>query len=454
MVISGEGENMAKVSIIMPIYNVEPYLRESLDSITGQTLRDIEILCVNDGSTDHSLDIIKEYAAKDPRIVVLTGPNGGYGKAMNKGFDAATGEYIGILEPDDYVPETMYEDLYRIASENQLDLVKADFYRFRRDSESGDMEMTLFRLSQKKEDYNIVFNPSREPRTLIFRMNTWSGIYRREFLLEAGIRHHETPGASFQDNGFHLQTFAFAQRAMIVDTPYYRNRRDNPNSSVRNTGKVNAINVEYDWIREVLMEHPATWERFKYDYWRQRFFNYAPTLRRIAPELRRGYLEKIRTELLEAKADGLLKKKVFPRPAWDEIQMILNNPEEYLRIMLLADEELDEIRLSPEYRAGFALTEPYHAMVRGINNTKQFVTQKGRTAERMAKERMHRAKEAAQDLAAGPKEAVRRFIHRGEEPTAADYCRQKGPEILEQCKRREEDMTERVLNVLEERVME
>ena len=435
---------MAKVSILIPTYNVEQYLRECLDSVTGQTLRDIEIICVNDGSTDHSLDIIQEYAAKDPRIVVLTGPNGGYGKAMNRGFDAATGEYIGIVEPDDYVAETMYEDLYRIASENQLDLVKSDFYRFRRDDDSGSMEMSLFRLSQQKEDYHVVFNPSREPRTLIFRMNTWSGIYRREFLLKAGIRHHETPGASFQDNGFHLQTFAFAQRAMIVDTPYYRNRRDNPNSSVRNPGKMNAINVEYDWIRDIFMEHPATWERFKYDYWRQRFFNYSPTLRRIAPELRRGYLEKVREELLEAKADGLLKKEVFPRSAWDELQMVLNNPEEYLRFMLLDDEELNEIRLSPEYRVGFALTEPYHAAVRKMRQAKQFAKQKGQSAERFAKDRLYRTKESVEDIAAGPIKTVQQFIHRGEEPSAAEYCIQKGPEILEQCKKREEDMTDRI----------
>ena len=108
---------MPKVSIILPIYNVREYLAEALDSVINQTLRDLEIICVDDGSTDGSLDIIREYAAKDPRIVVITGPNGGYGKAMNKGLDRATGDYVGIVEPDDYVIPEMYEELYQTATE-------------------------------------------------------------------------------------------------------------------------------------------------------------------------------------------------------------------------------------------------------------------------------------------------------------------------------------------------
>ena len=141
---------MSKVSVILPIYNVEMYLRECLDSVTRQTLKELEIICVNDGSTDQSLDIIKEYAEKDNRIVVITGPNGGYGKAMNQGLDRATGEYIGIVEPDDYVSLTMFEDLYKIASENNLDWIKADFYRFTK-SNNGDMRLTYNLLDSKKK---------------------------------------------------------------------------------------------------------------------------------------------------------------------------------------------------------------------------------------------------------------------------------------------------------------
>jgi len=117
-----------RVSIIIPVFNVENYLKECLDSVVNQTLKDIEIICVNDGSTDGSLSILEEYKEKDERIKVISKLNGGYGHTMNVGMDAATGEYIGIVEPDDYIEPDMYEILYIEAVENDVDFIKADFY--------------------------------------------------------------------------------------------------------------------------------------------------------------------------------------------------------------------------------------------------------------------------------------------------------------------------------------
>ena len=89
---------MPKVSVIVPVYNVEPYLRACMDSIVRQTLKDIEIICINDGSTDGSLAILKEFAELDKRITIVDKENGGYGMAMNIGLDRATGEYIQFLD--------------------------------------------------------------------------------------------------------------------------------------------------------------------------------------------------------------------------------------------------------------------------------------------------------------------------------------------------------------------
>ena len=116
------------VSILVPCYNVEKYLNQCLDSIVNQTLKDIEIICINDGSTDSTLDIIKSYADKDKRVKIIDKPNEGYGKSMNRGLDAATGEYVGIVESDDWVDTDMFKKLYDIASKNDADIVKSDFY--------------------------------------------------------------------------------------------------------------------------------------------------------------------------------------------------------------------------------------------------------------------------------------------------------------------------------------
>lgn len=326
---------MAKVSIIIPTYNVEMYLVECMESVIHQTLKDIEIICINDGSTDGSLEILKSYAQKDDRIVLVDKENGGYGIAMNIGLEKATGEYIGIVEPDDFVKLDMYESLYQIAKDNDLDFVKADFYRFKRTDED-DMNMVYNRLSKNPEDYNKVFNPSEDTEAIRYIMNTWSGIYKKEFIEKHHIRHNETPGASFQDNGFWFQTFIFATRAMIVDKPYYMNRRDNPNSSVHNREKVYCMNIEYDHIRDILMKHPELWERFKGMYWYKKYNNYIGTIRRIGMEYRREFVERFSAEFKRGLEKKELDPSVFSVAAWKKIQVVAAEPDTFYKVWVVA----------------------------------------------------------------------------------------------------------------------
>lgn len=111
-----------KVSVIVPVYNVEKYLSKCIDSIINQTLSNIEIILVNDGSTDNSGKIIDEYAKKDSRIKVIHKKNGGQGSARNAGLDIAKGEYIGFVDSDDWIDSNMYEKLYINAKEKSLDI--------------------------------------------------------------------------------------------------------------------------------------------------------------------------------------------------------------------------------------------------------------------------------------------------------------------------------------------
>ena len=354
---------MAKVSIIIPTYNVEEYLEECMDSVVRQTLQDIEIICIYDGSRDGSLEILQRYAQNDKRIIIVDKENGGYGIGMNIGLDKATGEYIGIVEPDDFVPLNMYEDLYNIAEKENLDFVKADFYRFKRSS-NGNMDLVYNHLSKNEEDYNVVFNPSTDPKTLLYIMNTWSGIYRRSFLEEYHIRHNETPGASFQDNGFFWQTFIYAKRAMIINKPYYMNRRDNPNSSVHNPDKVYCINKEYDFIREILMQDKKIWNRFKYIYWVKKLSNYLATVKRIGDEYKREYIRAISKEFCRAEELGELKKDVFTEEQWKKLQFLMRDPEGFSYKVISSGTtafettyEVDRIKNSTSYKLGRLLTK-------------------------------------------------------------------------------------------------
>ena len=116
---------MPKVSIIIPVYNTEAYLEECLDSVISQSLRDIEILCINDASTDSSMQILRKYARKDSRIKVLQNSvNQGLSYTRNVGIDNACGEYIQFVDSDDWIEPDTEEVLYKIAAGNQLDLLK------------------------------------------------------------------------------------------------------------------------------------------------------------------------------------------------------------------------------------------------------------------------------------------------------------------------------------------
>lgn len=338
---------MAKVSIIVPTYNVEVYLRECMDSIVRQTLEDIEIICINDGSTDHSLNILQEYAKDDKRIIIIDKENGGYGIGMNIGLEKATGEYIGIVEPDDFVPLYMYEDLYSIAKKNDLDFVKADFYRFTTNEITGDRSLVYNRLDKKGEYYNRVINPSETPYVTKFILNTWSGIYKRSFIEEHKIRHNETPGASFQDNGFFWQTFIYAKRCMFIDKPYYMNRRDNPGSSVRSREKVYCMNVEYEFIRNIFMreENLELWNRFKFYYNLKKYRNYIGTIERISDEYKREYVIKISEEFKEARENKELDFNLLSAADRQKLVFLIEDPEGfYYKYAIPANEKIKELQ--------------------------------------------------------------------------------------------------------------
>ena len=361
-----------KVSILIPIYNVEPYLRKCLNSVVNQTLKDIEIICVNDGSKDNSLQILKEFAEKDSRIIVIDKENGGYGKAMNIASQKATGEYIGIVEPDDFVELNMFEVLYNKAKEYDLDFIKSDFYRFAKDDDNGNVLYTYNHLSKIKTDYNKVINPRENLESFKWIMNTWCGIYKQEFLKKYDITYNETPGASFQDNGFWFQTFVYASKVMILDTPFYLNRRDNPNSSVKDKSKVYAMNVEYEYIRKIIEKDGETWNRVKAYYWWKKYENYRATLNRIDNSVKNEYVSVISREFAQAIANKEIDFSVFTDYECKMINFLKNNSEEFLKNinherqksqnvleqkLIAANKEISRIKNSKSFKIGLIITK-------------------------------------------------------------------------------------------------
>ena len=245
-----------KVSVIVPIYNVEKYLRQCLDSIVGQTMRDIEIILVNDGSTDDSPAIIEEYAKKDPRIKVIDKANGEYGKACNDGIDAATGEYIGLVESDDWIEPDMYETLYKIAKTHDLDVVKCSFYFY--DAKKRE-DTDICKLPEP--DVEQFITPRRRPIIFMAWPSVWSAIYRRDFLNEKKIRFLESPGASYQDTAFNFKIWAMANTAYLTRRPLIHYRTGHESQSLKSTEKVFAVCDEFKEIERFMADYPDLFVR-------------------------------------------------------------------------------------------------------------------------------------------------------------------------------------------------
>lgn len=364
-----------KVSVVIPVCNVEVYLRECLDSALAQTLKDIEIICVDDGSTDGSPAILDEYAKKDSRVKVIHKPNGGYGHTMNVGMDAATGEYFAILESDDIIKPNMYEVLYGFASKHNVDVIKSDHEVFV--GEADNRTFTYMPLCDKQSYYYRVLHPAKNLDIFNARMQTWSGLYKLSFLRQNGIRHNETPGASYQDNGFWFQTFAWANRIYFVDRAFYMLRRDNPNSSVKNRGKVFCIFDEYAFVEKRLRADPLREAAFISIFHKKKCDNCRYHYTRIADEFKLEFLRRMSDEFKQARADGELDKSLFYGHGYEDLCQIMDEPELFntryssaeqipttpeqaLAIMenklKCAQQELRDIRNSVSFKIGRAIT--------------------------------------------------------------------------------------------------
>ena len=220
------------VTVIVPTFNAEPYLDQCLDSIEGQTYPELEIICINDGSTDGSLAIMKRHAEGDARITIIDKQNQGYGATCNRGLDEARGDYISIIEPDDWIEPNMYLSMVACASvfDKPIDVVKTPYWRIWMPDTPKQRKLNC--------SYRNRIHPPTQPFTiadathlLTHHPSIWSAIYLKEFLKEHGIRFKEIPGAGWADNPFLIETLCQAQTIAYLDEPFYCYREETPEKS-------------------------------------------------------------------------------------------------------------------------------------------------------------------------------------------------------------------------------
>ena len=213
-----------KVSVIIPVYNTEKYLRECLDSVVNQTLRDIEIICINDGSTDGSLAILEEYQQRDPRITVLSEKNRGVNAVRNQGLEVSRGKYIYFIDSDDYAELNLLEKTVKLADELALDAVVFGVDQIVETDKGGWVHPASRRSADEPPmllsgvEY---IRHAKEEGTYV--STVWTMIWRREILFDNDIRFKEAK--YYQDALFCLQAYLASRRLLLIADKLYHYRK-------------------------------------------------------------------------------------------------------------------------------------------------------------------------------------------------------------------------------------
>ena len=253
---------MPKLTVVMPSLNVEKYIRKCVDSVLGQSLRDIEVLAIDAGSTDGTLDILMDYEKKDKRFKVILSDRKSYGYQVNLGLCQASGDYIWIVETDDVVADDAFETLYMQAVSSDADYVKGRGMFFADLGNGSIWEHPIWPPILNPELFGVVIAPCNMAGLIRLDIFLWTGLYKREFL--KNIRLNETPGAAYQDQGFLFQTISTAKRAVYINRFVYHYRQDNSRSSIFNPNGFRYFVGEYPFIKKFLQGKDKGWEEIYY----------------------------------------------------------------------------------------------------------------------------------------------------------------------------------------------
>lgn len=252
-----------KVSVIVAVYNGHDVLRRCMDSILAQTLTDIEIICVDDDSKDDSLAILQEYAAQDPRVKAIHQENGGAGAARNTGMKHATGEYLSILDCDDFFEPRMLEDAYRVAKNRDVDIITfgCDFYDEKSDSFRPCHHSINRKILPKKEVFS-----AQDVNEDVFRLFVgwaWDKLFRREFIERENITFQVQ--RTTNDMLFVFNALIRAKRITVLDEAYAHYRQGVGSLSVTREKSWMCFYNALMALREELYK-TGLYERFEQDY--------------------------------------------------------------------------------------------------------------------------------------------------------------------------------------------
>lgn len=314
----------ANVSIIVPVYNSERYLKQCLDSLVNQTMQEIEIICVNDGSTDNSLQIIMNYAEKDNRIKIIDKENEGQGAARKTGLKQANGEYISFVDSDDWLKLDSYEKLHKNAISNRSDIVMFDINRY----DENKNKYTYFdgcNVSKYLDNENIVYNEfifdytNIKPFLLNKSFSPCAKIYKNKFL-KCYDDFYFPKHTIYEDVPFHVQILLRAKKISYYPEMLYIYRISNVNSSTArssiSTKKVFDIFTVVNKVEDILIDHKKIQE-FKYEFFTFKIVQLIQWLNKCNVTLKNEFFEQVKANFekmsLEDDEINVLNPKIMEK---------------------------------------------------------------------------------------------------------------------------------------------
>lgn len=336
-------KNIPKVSAILPSLNVAEYIEECMDSVICQTLGELEIICVDAGSTDGTREILDRYAGKDSRITVLHSGRKSYGYQINMGLDYAFGEYIAILETDDWIEPDMYHCLYENGAVEGLDYVAADFDLLYRLQSGTDylIRQRLFHGNQQTW-YGKILDSDQIATLRASDYVLWKGIYNREFLNSHHIRLHPSPGAAFQDMGFLQQVKTCTRRAKYLDESFYRYRQNRECASSGALEGLRYYENEFRWINEKLRLPHILEEIHRKYYYFTMSISFITKYEQILEYLNGEWQDErlgvpyiwFKAQIRDAMEKGLLEETMYGKGQWDRLMLLLESPKSHASLIM------------------------------------------------------------------------------------------------------------------------
>lgn len=332
---------MPEITVIVPSYNVVDYIGECLESVVTQTFRDIEILCIDAGSTDGTPGIIEQYRKADERVKLFISEKKSFGYQMNLGISMVKSPYVAFVESDDYVLPDMLRTLHGLAKKHEADIVKADFDNVVRLSDGRTWVLREGFDSSETKYYDRVISLKEHPELYRAEYFYWRGLYKTDFLMRHGLRFQETPGAAYQDMGFFYQLYLHADKVYFSKDAFYQYRRNREGASNYCRDALDKLKQEYKYIEETVKPQTEASRQLQ-PYYLERLFR--QVLIRI--RLLAAYEDKTQEPLQalsyfqglfkKAEQDGEIDEMLWNAADLRELSMFLTDTESYVQYHRLA----------------------------------------------------------------------------------------------------------------------